>query len=78
MMMRFSDLNSAANRPIKFKPSVKEVHVTSQVHANFEPSTRSRQWSYSEQEQLSGLFVLPQNQGEVLITFFCNQTKILA
>ena len=66
MMLRFSDFNTA-QRPLKFKPSMNEVHVTSQVRANFEPSARSRQWSYSEQEQLSGLFMMPQNEGDTSI-----------
>ena len=60
MMKKFSDF-STANEPrnLKFKPSVKDIHVTQVKADTFQPSQRARQWSYSEQEQLSDLFTLP-------------------
>ena len=60
MMKKFSDF-STANEPrnLKFKPSVKDIHVTQVKADTFQPSRRARQWSYSEQEQLSDLFTLP-------------------
>ena len=59
-MKKFTDF-STANEPrkLKFKPSVKDIHVTQHKAEVFQPSTRARQWSYSEQEQLSDLFTLP-------------------